>query len=252
MTAARAGARLPQVGNMSPDEPDAFPDAGLNLQDFARRECRSAYEAWRKAKEEVASAGGRGTIMSRLAGYVGPAEQHAPSRLVDIADEAAKALQDAVLGEMKSAQFIIRGIPKGEHAYVDIVDALLASARLVSWPKSVIACSGRRFEFIRVFQKEAASGRAEVPALVRAQTVAPLLVMDDLTAGERAVHCAIVEIWGGEIPDMLKAEERDERIIDYLKKQSNLSAVGKSTIKRYLQKRNAARRRRHASSGARK
>jgi hypothetical protein len=65
---------------------------------------------------------------------------------------------------MKGPGFIVRGIPKGEHSYVDIADPLLDRARLVSWAKGIIACpGGRRFEFVRVFQKAAAGGALEEP-----------------------------------------------------------------------------------------
>ena len=64
---------------------------------------------------------------------------------------------------------------------------------------------------------------------------AALLSMDDLTVGERAI-LAINELWGGKIPTLLKANERDKKIMDYLKSRSDLSRVGPSTIKRYLRK----------------
>jgi len=144
----------------------------LSLLDFARREYRPAYEAWRKAEKEVADAGGRGSVLSRLAGYSGPAKPRSSVILIEAAEAAAKAVWDAVLDGMKGPGFIVRGIPKGEHSYVDIADALLDRARLVSWAKGIIACSGgRRFEFVRVFQKAAAAGALQEPQrrMVRAK-----------------------------------------------------------------------------------
>lgn len=153
-------------------ELEAFPDAGLPLQEFARREWRLLWEARARTKKEVVDANARGSIASRLAGYDGPAKPRSSVILTEAADAAATALWDAVRDGMKGPGFIIRGIPKGEHNYVDIADALLDRARLINWSDGIIACpGGRRFQFVHVFQKAAAAGALEGPRrrIVRAE-----------------------------------------------------------------------------------
>lgn len=245
---------------------EAFPDDGLSLKDFARRECNPAWEALAKAEKEVASACGR---PARQLASAGPADvgwleprYSQRSRLIEIADEAERTLWNAVRDRIKSGRFIIRGIPKGQYQTLDVSPALLGKVRIVSLSKSHITTEGRRrFECVRVFQAMDKSKEPAIPSVgsefpaapVVAYTIAnpgavaaALLSMDDLTVGERAVHCAINELWGGKIPTLLKANERDKKIMDYLKSRPDLSRVGPSTIKRYLRKYHEAAKHRQA------
>jgi len=235
---------------------EAFPDDGLSLKDFARRECNPAWEALAKAEKEVASAGGRPA--RQLAGTgpdVGWLEPRYSqrSRLIEIANEAGRTLLNAVLDRIKSGRFIIRGIPKGQYQTLDVSPALLGKVRIINLSRSSIATEGnRRFECVRLFQAMAESMEPAIPtesvvhSIDNPRTAAALLSMDDLTVGERAILCAINELWGGKIPTLLKANERDKKIMDYLKSRSDLSRVGPSTIKRYLRKYHEAAKHRQA------
>lgn len=156
-------------------EPEVFPDTRLPLQEFARRGFRSLWEDRARTKKNVVDANARGSIASRLAGYDG-AKPRSSVVLIEAADAAATALWDAVRDGMKRPGVIVCGIPKGEHNYVEIADALLDRARLINWSKGIIACAGgRRFEFVRVFHAIAEAKEPAIPSVGSELPAAPVV-----------------------------------------------------------------------------
>jgi hypothetical protein len=154
---------------------EALPTDGLSLQDFAQRVCCSAWGAWDKAEKEVAALGGRPPLVRRSyrSSYMddGPSVppqcevtiQH--SRALKRADEAWRALLDAVLPKIKGDKHTIRGVPKGEYRPIEIWPALLDTARIVDLQGSTIVTeAGRRFEHVRVFQAVAPKPQAVLVA----------------------------------------------------------------------------------------
>ena len=256
---------------MPPDETDTFPEE-LKLENFARLRCRSAWSAYETAKGEIpADAGGSrrlaGDYHSSVTnvGWLAPRNQIDPqiAKARARVEQAWRALCDNVIKELKSVAFEVRGVPRGEYVPVIIWSALLSSMRIVNLKKSIISTVGnRRFESVHVFPAEtkAPAVGAElhtektgaVYSIAKAGAAGPLLSMDDLSVGERAILCAVNELWGGKIPTLLKGRQRDKKIMDYLKSRSDLSQVGSSTIKRFLKKYHDAAKRQRATDRPRK
>jgi len=76
--------------------------------------------------------------------------------------------------------------------------------------------------------------------------MAPLLDMSELPKSLQSIHVAVMALWEGKIPDLLRAGQRDKQIFDYLKAHPDLSMASSSSIKRYMReyKKAAAARRR--------
>jgi len=80
----------------------------------------------------------------------------------------------------------------------------------------------------------------------KVSTAVPLLDMSKLPKALQSIHVAVMELWQGTIPDLLRAGQRDKKIFDYLKSRPDLSTASSSSIKRYMQEYKAAAVRRRA------